>query len=64
MKNYKILFNGASGRDKVIIDTTEKERKHSVIGAGSVVNKNIGDYKMVYGLPVKEIKNRKKMKNI
>ncbi len=34
--------------------------KHSVIGAGSLVNKNIGDYKLAYGVPVKEISDRKK----
>ncbi len=34
--------------------------KHTVIGAGSLVNKNIGDNKMAYGVPAKEIKERKK----
>lgn len=34
--------------------------KHTVIGAGSLVNKNIGDSKLAYGVPAKEIKNRKK----
>ena len=34
--------------------------KYSVIGAGSLVNKNIKDYKIAYGLPAREIRNRKK----
>ena len=34
--------------------------KHTVIGAGSLVNRNIRDYKIAFGVPAKEIKNRKK----
>ena len=37
-----------------------KVGKYSVIGAGSLVNKNIKDYKIAYGLPAREIRNRKK----
>ncbi len=33
--------------------------KHTIIGAGSLVNKNIGSYKKAYGLPAKEISDRK-----
>ncbi|MEC3908017.1 NeuD/PglB/VioB family sugar acetyltransferase [Tamlana sp. 2201CG12-4] len=34
--------------------------KHTVIGAGALVNKNIEDFKTAYGVPVKNIKDRKK----
>jgi len=33
--------------------------KHSIIGASSLVNKNVEDYKMVYGIPAKVIKSIK-----
>lgn len=32
--------------------------KHTVVGASSMVNKDIGDNKLVYGIPAKEISNR------
>lgn len=33
---------------------------HSVIGAGSLVLKDVGDYKIAYGVPCKEIRTREK----
>ena len=33
--------------------------KHSVIGAGSLVNKPVGSFKVVYGSPAKKIRERK-----
>jgi sugar O-acyltransferase (sialic acid O-acetyltransferase NeuD family) len=32
--------------------------EHTIIGAGSLVNKNIGSYKIAYGIPAKEIRDR------
>ncbi len=32
--------------------------EHTIIGAGALVLENIGDYKLVYGVPAKEIRNR------
>ena len=34
--------------------------KHTVIGASALVNKNIGSYKKAFGVPAKEISDRKK----
>jgi sugar O-acyltransferase (sialic acid O-acetyltransferase NeuD family) len=33
--------------------------KHSVVGAGSVVLKDIGNYKVAFGIPAREIRDRK-----
>ncbi|WP_438712197.1 acetyltransferase [Aquimarina muelleri] len=37
--------------------------KHSIVGAGSLVLNSIGDYKLVYGVPAKEIRNVQKGEN-
>ncbi|MCF7568625.1 acetyltransferase [Sabulilitoribacter arenilitoris] len=33
--------------------------KHTIVGAASLVIRDIGDYKLAYGIPAREIKNRK-----
>lgn len=48
-----VISLGAVIRENVTIGD------YTVVGAGSVVTKNIGDYKVVYGVPAKEIKERK-----
>ncbi len=53
----KVGFCSAVGLGANIIHGKEIG-KHSVIGAGSLVNKDIGDYVVAYGIPAKVIRSR------
>ncbi|GAA4231950.1 hypothetical protein GCM10022291_05550 [Postechiella marina] len=56
--NVSINHNTAISLGANVIEGV-KIGKHSIVGAGALVNKHIGDFKVAYGIPAKEIRDRK-----